>query len=375
MSMTIKRIRPYVLVILPLSLFAAFAVAQEAFFDDFGDGDIRDNSPVTWSPLGSSTLTVEDGDLVVSGNFGLFGLSFSGARVLDRQFGDVSLRTQAALNSADWIALTVRDAMNPITRQYVGDISRNGHINVGSLNGGPPTWAVQALPTGLNPGQEDVVLQIDAIGDDISFWAWASDEDMPSEPLFTYKDSRIDGGIVTVNFGSLTNQDTSGVLRFVQVDTKSISDPFSPGDFDHDGLLDVSDIDALTSQSAGGQNNVTYDLNNDALVNESDVAVWVMDLKSTWIGDADLNGVFNSADLINVLAAGTYETDIPSVWSAGDFNGDGRTDSGDLIVALADGGYEQGPRAAANAVPEPQSFLVLMMGLFGVAIRRRHFDW
>lgn len=88
--MTKKRFRSISLVILPLSLIATFAVAQDGFFDDFSDGDVTDNSPVTWSPLGSSTLTVEDGDLVVSGNVGLFGLSFSGARVLDRQFGDVS---------------------------------------------------------------------------------------------------------------------------------------------------------------------------------------------------------------------------------------------------------------------------------------------
>jgi hypothetical protein len=48
-----------------------------------------------------------------------------------------------------------------------------------------------------------------------------------------------------------------------------------------------------------------------------------------------------------------------AVWSTGDFNGDGRANSTDLVAALADGGYEQGPRAAVSAVPEPSAFLLL----------------
>jgi hypothetical protein len=36
--------------------------------------------------------------------------------------------------------------------------------------------------------------------------------------------------------------------------------------------------------------------------------------------------------------------------------------STDLITALADGGYEHGPRAAMRAVPEPASFVMLLVG-------------
>jgi hypothetical protein len=86
----------------------------------------------------------------------------------------------------------------------------------------------------------------------------------------------------------------------------------------------------------------------DNLVNAVDINQWVKDLFVSWVGDADLNGEFNSSDLVTVLASGTYETDLDSVWSTGDFNGDGRTTSGDLVAALADGGYEAGPRAAGG---------------------------
>ena len=134
-------------------------------------------------------------------------------------------------------------------------------------------------------------------------------------------------------------------------------------------MLDAADIDDLTGQSASGNNNLTYDLNADNLVDEADVSVWVKDLFKSWIGDADLSGEFNSGDLVVVLSSGTYEADVDSVWSTGDFNGDGRTNSSDLVVALADGGYEQGPRAAVAAVPEPSAGLLLAMGL-AVGCRR-----
>jgi hypothetical protein len=145
----------------------------------------------------------------------------------------------------------------------------------------------------------------------------------------------------------------------------------APGDFNGNGSLDVGDIDDLTTQSATGAHPPGYDLNDDALVNDADVSVWVRDLFNSWIGDANLDGEFNSSDLVTVLASGTYEADVASVWSTGDFNGDGRTNSSDLVAALAGGGYELGPRAAVAAVPEPVSGTSMLMGLLLLALPRR----
>ena len=145
-----------------------------------------------------------------------------------------------------------------------------------------------------------------------------------------------------------------------------------PGDFNGDGVLDATDIDDLTSQSAGGTNPAAYDLNADALVDAGDITVWAKDLFNSWIGDANLDGEFSSGDLVQVLAAGTYEAEVAAVWTSGDFNGDGRADSSDLVAALSDGGYEIGPRAATAAVvPEPASAWLACVGLAVIGWRRR----
>jgi hypothetical protein len=187
-------------------------------------------------------------------------------------------------------------------------------------------------------------------------------------------------------FGIAINDDDDGGARDTQImwatelgDLWHVASSFpsvalvgagpGPGDFNSSGALDAADLDDLTGQSAGGTNPAAYDLNADALVNSTDVQVWVKDLFNSWIGDANLDGQFNSSDLVAVLASGTYEANVDAVWSTGDFNGDGRANSGDLVAALADGGYEVGPRAAAAAVPEPAAIVLCTLGI-GVLLAR-----
>ncbi len=122
-----------------------------------------------------------------------------------------------------------------------------------------------------------------------------------------------------------------------------------PGDFNLNGRLDAEDIDLLT---AADTQELAFDLNSDGVVDVNDRVLWVKELKVTWFGDANLNGEFNSNDLVFVLAAGKYEDGIPqnSGWADGDWNGDMEFDSSDLITALADGGYEMGPLRAVQVV-------------------------
>ena len=117
-----------------------------------------------------------------------------------------------------------------------------------------------------------------------------------------------------------------------------------------------------------------YDLNSDNLVDARDREAWVQDLAGTYFGDANLNGEFNSHDLVAVFVAGEYEDTIDgnSTWATGDWDGDGDFRSGDRTLAFQSGGYEQGPRAAARSVPEPGGFIIWLMSICLVIARRTH---
>ena len=144
-----------------------------------------------------------------------------------------------------------------------------------------------------------------------------------------------------------------------------------PGDFDADGDFDVDDINALTTESAAGTNNADFDLNGDGAVNDADVTVWAKDIANTWIGDANVDGEFNSGDFVQVFSAGKFESPVDANWADGDWNGDGRFNSGDFVAAFSDGGFELGPRPAASAVPEPGSIALLLIGMVSLARFRR----
>jgi hypothetical protein len=158
--------------------------------------------------------------------------------------------------------------------------------------------------------------------------------------------------------------------RAYQLNFEMSSAGGEPGDFNRDGMLGAADINDLTQQSAAKNNPPAYDLTNDALVNEADVRTWVVDLFGSWVGDANLDGEFSSSDLVTMFVAGTYEQDVPAVWTSGDFTGDGRFNTADLVAAFAGGGYEQGPRAAVQSVPEPSSITMMALGIAAVGWRR-----
>ncbi len=148
------------------------------------------------------------------------------------------------------------------------------------------------------------------------------------------------------------------------------------GDFNANGMLDAADIDLLSEEIRRGSHQPEFDLNGDQLVDSSDRFVWVKDskLKFTYFGDVNLDGQFNTSDLVAIFQAGEYEDDVAmnSSWATGDWNGDTEFGTADLVLAFQDGGFEQGPRGAAAAVPEPSGMLLglLVFSAF-VSVSRR----
>ena len=179
----------------------------------------------------------------------------------------------------------------------------------------------------------------------------------------------------SVDISGITNRDINASREIWNFFSRHSLPHYIAGDFNFDGDLAADDLDMLVREARIIRPRNIFDVNSDNTIDSSDVAYWIKTLRNTWIGDANLDGEFNSGDLVEGLAAGTYEINIEAGWASGDFDGSGRFDSGDLVLALADGGYEQGPRASVAKVPEPNTLATLLIGSIAVSslsrIRRR----
>ena len=147
------------------------------------------------------------------------------------------------------------------------------------------------------------------------------------------------------------------------------------GDLDANDTLDAADIDMLANKIGSREYqppwlpDAAFDFNSDTVIDLEDRRVWVKDLAHTWYGDANLNGEFDSNDFVQVFQVGKYEMQEYAGWSEGEWNGDGLFDSNDFVIAFQDGGYEQGSRTNVAAVPEPGSWVLLLLGLAAVVRR------
>ena len=119
-------------------------------------------------------------------------------------------------------------------------------------------------------------------------------------------------------------EDESGVGEYA-VDTSIVQ---MSGDFIPDGVIDCLDVDLLTAEILAGTHNPALDLNGDGNVDYGDLEVWVLQLKGTLFGDANLDGVVDAIDFTiwneNRFSGGG--------WCQGDFNADGIVDAIDFTT-------------------------------------------
>ncbi len=190
-------------VLLPqLTLLHRSAIATDAFFDDFSNGDAQDNDPVTWIPGGpasGTTFGVVDKNLVLGvdatgGTNTLSTATADGISLLD-----VSIRTQLRLSGNGRAAVFGRGLAATITS-----------------DGGANFFGGGDIATGLDPVNEDVVLQLDVIGRTASMWVWRAGEPMPSTPLATTNGGRVPDS-VSVALEALAGEVASAEFRYVAV--------------------------------------------------------------------------------------------------------------------------------------------------------------
>jgi hypothetical protein len=146
--------------------------------------------------------------------------------------------------------------------------------------------------------------------------------------------------------GFAAGPDGLPVGRMVPTVAVTVTVGGTSGDFNNDGTIDAVDIDLLCQELHADDPRLAFDLTGDGVVDSMDRDNLILDKLQTDYGDSNLDGRFNSSDLVAVFTQGEYEDQTPgnSGWADGDWDCDGDFGTSDLVLAFQGGGY------SANAV-------------------------
>ncbi|MCP4192785.1 MAG: hypothetical protein GY768_19395 [Planctomycetaceae bacterium] len=119
-------------------------------------------------------------------------------------------------------------------------------------------------------------------------------------------------------------------------------------DLQNDGSLNIDDVDLICAQLTSS--NSRLDFNQDGMVNNSDVTAVIKKTFQTSLGDVNLDGRFDSDDLIRVFQSGKFEDNIANnaKWSEGDWNCDGDFTTEDLVTVFQAGTFVAQVNVAAT---------------------------
>ncbi len=241
-----------VFVVLAVLVGSLTSSTSAAWFDDFNDGNATDGlppNPLVWlENLGGFFPGRYDPS---SGDYEFQGLNLQPAPedenllsiVTAEAFATTSARTRAVtldggLGNGGNVGPIVR--LDPTTLSgYIGLVDASGNLILDRVDGGIPQ---ELLPftniPDLHAG-EDVVVQLDAVGDEITLTAWRPGQVQGNDPLakVTLIDSTYPAGLV----GLLWNEDDDdaiGVYRYAKAAGIHLLD----GDMDLDDDVDFDDI-------------------------------------------------------------------------------------------------------------------------------------
>ena len=370
---TLERLLTSIMFVGLANPFLQVSDATEVLLDDFEDGSFEDGTPGHWR----ASLLFDD-------NVPATVYIENGALVLDSIEDNAHIKAELRrVGSTDGPLLASSDKWSIRSEFRIVENLAEGGLILAGLG----TTAFQSAFLGVSGrfgvGQEfnvnsiqtdfgdvldrDFVIQLDIEERLLTGTIWPLDDPQNMWSVeFMDTQSRQSRPLVY-------NRRTVAAYDYIQVASETIPLPSTCmiGDFDCDGFIGLTDVDALSTAIQSGEFNAKFDLDESGDLDVKDLQNFIQDIKHTWIGDANFDGLFNSGDLVAVFQKGEYEDGISvnSTWATGDWNSDGEFDTGDFVAAFQGGGFEAGPRPAVIAVPEPSTISLASFGL--LLIRRR----
>lgn len=258
--------------------------------DDFNDGSITDNNPVTWiTNLGGDGPFLGDYD-ASSGDFYMKPSDDNPIRQMSAfvpiPLGDTYIRTQGIVlpypddptNDGGNLVVTARIDTDTLSG-YLMYFDVSGNLNIQTLIGGETADIGTTITEVDFNASSEVVIELDVIGNQLNGYAWLASDPAgkPAMPQVTATDDTFSGpGISGLAFAE-DDYGTSGIYRYAMAqDTPFVDSSPSNGDFDGDG--DVDGEDFLTWQRGlgltGQPDATTGDADDDGDVDADDLTLW-----------------------------------------------------------------------------------------------------
>ena len=308
--------------------------------DNFDEADYLDGLPATWSILGAGEAKYDasSGDLLIdrTGDEPDVPPDWAVTYVerANTMLSDVSIRAVTQIwkedrtnapdsdpNFGPAVTLAARTCFNEIPHVCGGDPNNwiyidfysNGEAHTRQSN--ETNIKERVVQTDIRPLNEEVVLQLDAFGDDIKFWVWRPGERRPDEPIVHYTEQDMPtldpGGVM---FGTVF---ADAWFRSVQISDTPITDnpPLFPGDADQDN--DFDQLDLVQVQIAG-----RYLTGQPATWGEGD---WDSAPGGTPGAPPAGNGLFDQLDIIAAASSSVYLTGPYAAIGIGGAKGDDQT--------------------------------------------------
>ncbi len=227
-----------------------------SFFDDFSDGNMTDGVPVNW-------IFGEDPG---GGTEGYTAADPDGAYYIYR---DVSISVQIKRISDhtnnQWVSGFVCRWSDGPTGGYWIEVRPPNRFWFGHRD----RYVLRSATLPFDVDETELIIRVDAVGDQLKAWCWPADEPMPEEPQISLVDDVAPEGTIGTYASTQGGQTIYRWVKVVSLDVPIV-------DFNGNGQVDIKDL--LKMIGCWGQDELSVDLSGGGTVDEKDLEI----LMSYW---------------------------------------------------------------------------------------------